>query len=126
MMSVQGRWRMVETELWDLENLDLVEPAFIEFGTDGMGRFGFIAVEAWMDCRQVERDGRPAVEFSWEGRDDCDPASGRGWAALQDDGSLCGRIYCHVGDDSGFRAVWADDESRTEATDRVGGDLDSR
>ena len=31
-------------------------------------------------------------------------ASGRGWAALQLDGSLTGHIYYHKGDDSAFRA----------------------
>jgi hypothetical protein len=53
----------------------------------------------------VERDGRPCVEFSWEGNDECDPASGRGWAVLEEDGSLRGRIFFHLGDDSGFTAV---------------------
>jgi hypothetical protein len=38
------------------------------------------------------------VEFSWEGNDECDPASGRGWAVLEEDGSLCGRIFFHLGD----------------------------
>ncbi len=36
----------------------------------------------------AERDGRPGVEFSWEGNDECDLASGRGWAVLEEDGSL--------------------------------------
>lgn len=125
-MSIVGRWRIVQTEIWDLEALDLVEPAFIEFGEDEMGRFGFIAVEGWMDCRHAERDGRPAVEFSWEGRDDCDPASGRGWAALERDGSLCGRIHFHLGDDSGFRAVRTGDESSGVATDASGAELEPR
>jgi len=40
-------------------------PAFIQFGQDGTGRFRFIAVEGWMDCR----DGRASVEFTWEGQD---------------------------------------------------------
>jgi hypothetical protein len=34
-MSVVGRWRIVETELWDSGALDLVAPAFIEFGGTG-------------------------------------------------------------------------------------------
>ena len=80
-MSIAGRWRIVEMDLWDQEALDLVGPATIEFGRDHTGSFRFIAVEAWMDCRRVLRDGHPAVEFSWEGSDDGDPASGRGWAA---------------------------------------------
>jgi len=45
------------------------------------------------------------VEFTWEGNDESDPASGRGWAALEEDGSLRGHIYFHLVDDSGFRAV---------------------
>ena len=32
------------------------------------------------------------------------PASGRGWATLNPDGTLVGHIYFHLGDDSGFRA----------------------
>jgi hypothetical protein len=104
-MSVVGRWRIVEMELWDREALHLVGPAFIEFGKDETGRFAFIAVEGWMDCRETPRDGRAGVEFSWEGSDDCDPASGRGWAVLEQDGSLRGRIYFHLGDDSSFHAV---------------------
>jgi len=52
-----------------------------------------------------ERHGRPYVEFTWDGNDECDPASGRGWAKLEKDGSLKGRIYIHDGDDSGFKAI---------------------
>lgn len=104
-MSVAGRWRIVAMELWDSDVLDLVGPAFIEFGEDGLGSFGFIAVQGSMDCREVPRDERPGVEFSWEGSDDCDPASGRGWVVLEDDGSLRGRIFFHLGDDSGVTAV---------------------
>lgn len=99
-------------ELWDKEAMDLVGPAFIELGAGGMGSFGFIAVEGQLDCRAAPRDGRPGVEFSWEGRDDCDPASARGWAALADDGSLHGRIYFHLEDDSGFRAARFADGAR--------------
>ena len=95
-MRIAGRWRITEAELWDCDALDLVAPAFIEFAEDGSsGSFGFIAVQGEMDCREVERDGQPGVEFSWEGNDECDPASGRGWAALEEDGSLCGRIFFH-------------------------------
>jgi hypothetical protein len=104
-MSVVGRWRIVETELWDPDALDLVAPAFIELEEDGLGSFGFIAVQGELDCREVIRDGRPGVEFSWEGNDECDPASGRGWAVLEGDDSLRGRIFFHLGDDSSFRAV---------------------
>jgi hypothetical protein len=65
-MRIAGRWRITEAELWDCDALNLVAPAFIEFAEDGSsGSFGFIAVQGKMDCREVERDGRPGVEFSW-------------------------------------------------------------
>lgn len=58
-----------------------------------------------MDVRSLtERTGHDA-EFSFDGFDDSVPTTGRGWASLAEDGSLTGRIYFHMGDDSGFRAV---------------------
>jgi hypothetical protein len=101
--GLNGRWRILEMDLWHREALDLVAPAFIEFQPDGTGSFGFIAVTGRMDRRSQEID-RGAVEYSWEGTDEGHHVSGRGWAALQDDASLHGHIYFHLGDDSGFRA----------------------
>lgn len=91
-------------DLCDREGLDLVAPAFIEFRPDRTGSFGFVAVAGWMDCRNAEM-GRSGLEFSWAGTDEGDQIGGRGWAAVKDDGSLEGRMYIHLGDDSGFRAV---------------------
>jgi hypothetical protein len=104
MTRVTGRWQIVEMELWDRDAIDLLGPAFIEIGADGTGSFRFIAVKGEIDGRHVERDGHPAVEFSWVGVDDNDDASGRGWAVLETNDSLVGHIYLHRGDDSGFRA----------------------
>lgn len=42
-----------------------------------------------------------------------DPANGRGWADLQADGSLKGRIYIHDGDDSEFTATKSDRDLNT-------------
>lgn len=36
--------------------------------------------------------------------DEMDPACGRGWAALEKDGKLSGRIFIHDGDSSAFTA----------------------
>ena len=74
-MSVTGAWRIVEMDLWDAEAIDLLGPGCIQFGADRTGRFRFIAVEGWMDCHSGQRDGRPCVEFTWEGNDESDPAS---------------------------------------------------
>jgi hypothetical protein len=37
-MHVAGRWQIVEMELWESDALNLVAPAFIEFGEDGVGQ----------------------------------------------------------------------------------------
>jgi len=81
----------------------------------------FVNTYHWgdLDWREASLDGRPGVEFSWEGHDDCDHASGRGWAVQEDDGSLRGHIYFHLGDDSGFRAE-PDDEARPKAKNSRG------
>jgi hypothetical protein len=110
-----GRWRIVEMSRWDRDAIDLVEPGFIEFAEDGTGQFGFIAVRGWLDCRPVERDGQPGVDFTWEGVDEGDQISGRGWTSLVDDATVEGHLYFHMGDDSSFRA-----ESFTP-TDRADG-----
>jgi hypothetical protein len=86
-----SRWRIVAMSGWDREAIDLVEP-------------GFIAVRGWLDCRPAERDGRTGVEFTWEGVDEGDQVSGRGWAVLVDDETIEGHLFFHLGDDSTFRA----------------------
>src|SRR5262245_42711968 len=105
---VVGRWRIVEMDLWDRASIDLVGPAFIEITSDGHGSFRFIAVEGFIDARTVVLDGHPGVEFSWDGTDEGDHVSGRGWARLEADDSLRGHLFIHSGDDSGFLAVAPD------------------
>jgi len=95
-----GKWRIVESELWDRDALDLVVPAHITFDAEGLGQFAMIAVTGGIDCRF---DG-DLVEFSWIGDDEGDPTSGRGWAEITKAGTLEGHIYFHQGDESSFVA----------------------
>lgn len=91
-------------EIWDRDYLDMEVEAFIEFGSDGRGTFQFGLVRGLTDFRLTQRDDLPAVEWSWEGNDECDPAMGRGWAVLEGNRTITGRIFMHQGDDSSFRA----------------------
>lgn len=116
MTRLAGRWRIVAMELWDADAVDLVGPGFIEFGRDRLGWLGFIAVEGQVDWREVVRDGRPGVEFTWEGCDDGDHMTGRGWAVLTDADTLDGRIFFHLGDDSGFQALREPASSKAAAS----------
>ena len=115
MANFTGRWRIASMELWDTDAIDLVTPGFIEFDHHGTGRFGFIVVDGRMDCRETTHDGRPRVEFTWEGSDEGDQVTGRGWATLAEDGTLDGRIFFHLGDDSGFHAVRAEPANQATA-----------
>jgi hypothetical protein len=71
-MSIAGRCRIVEMDLWEQETLDLVGPAFVELAPQQTGSLGFIAGGP-VDWRSVRRDGRPGAEFTWDGFDDDDP-----------------------------------------------------
>src|SRR5208282_4124921 len=52
----------------------------------------FAYVRGEIDYRITTRDGEPAVEWSWEGNDDQNSMSGRGWAMLKGD-ELHGMIF---------------------------------
>lgn len=102
--AIRGCWIITEMEAWDPEAFNLEVQAFVEFGPEGRGRFQFCLVQGFMDCCLFEKDGKPAVEWSWEGSDEMDPACGRGWAVLDDDGRLTGKLFIHDGDSSTFIA----------------------
>lgn len=97
-------------DLWDQEDVDLVAPGFIEFRPGHMGSLGFVAVQGEIDWRDAPRDGHPGAEFSWDGFHEDDHHTGRGWVAVEDDGTLRGHIFFHLGDDSGFRAERTSEE----------------
>jgi hypothetical protein len=99
-----GRYRIIEMPDFDEEYVDAEEKAFIQFDPDESGEFHFGLVHGGIDCRKTERDGKPAVEWTWDGNDEHHPAMGRGWAVLQGDGMLEGRIFFHGSDDHAFRA----------------------
>jgi hypothetical protein len=92
--------RTVEMELWDKDFLDMMEPAYIAFDGNAGGAFAFGCVTGGLHCRKVTF----GVEFTWEGNDEMDEASGDGGAEVQKDGSLNVEIRLHNGDDSTFKA----------------------
>ena len=94
-MSVRGRWHVVATPGYDMA----VARSYIVFSESGS--------EFALDCLTGSIDGTgdgDAVEFTWEGNDEMEPASGDGWAELQKDASLEGEICLEGGDDIPFTA----------------------
>ena len=84
---------------WDEEFLHKEVQAFIAFSPKGTGESQFGYVRGQMDCRVTEKDGKPAIEFTWEGFDETDPVSGYGWAVFEND-SLKGVLAFDDGDES--------------------------
>jgi len=97
-----GRWRIVSMSAWDETFIDEEEEGYFEFNEKG-GEFHFGYVHGQMDCQLTRRDSEPAVEWTWDGNDEMNPAQGRGWAVVKGD-EIHGMIFFHGGDDSEFVA----------------------
>jgi hypothetical protein len=99
-----GLWHIVSMSEWDEEYINEEGQPFIEFEKKGSGKFQFGLVSGDISFVQSQRDGRSAVEWTWEGMDEMDECSGRGWAILEGD-ELHGMIFFHGGDNSDFVAT---------------------
>jgi hypothetical protein len=97
-----GKWRIIEMEMWDQDYVDLIIPGYFSFDKDDLGDFQFGVVKGQIDYRIEKIGDVERLEFSWEGADENDPASGRGWAVINGD-HLEGRFYFHLGDNSWFK-----------------------
>ncbi len=96
-----GCWYIESMERWDRKYIDEEVRGYFEFDARYSGDFQFGYVQGQIDYRLVERDGKRAVEFTWDGQDEMDAVQGRGWMVLDGD-RLKGRLFVHLGDDSGI------------------------
>ena len=101
---VVGDWRITSMAIWNANYFDMEVPAHITIRDKLSGEFQFGLVQGGFDARVSVTDGVARVEFSWEGCDENDPASGHGWMLVKGDEAE-GRICLHQGDDSDFTAV---------------------
>ena len=99
-----GKWRIAEMEQWDKDFIDAEEGGYFQFDKGGQGDFQFGYVHGSMDYEVETEDGKQRVDFSWEGTNELDETSGRGWVRLEDDGTLYGKIAFHMGERSWFKA----------------------
>ena len=67
---IAGKWRIIETAIWDKQHLDLCGPAFIEFDTQGQGEMAFGALQASIEYGF----NASGIEFDWSGADEGDQA----------------------------------------------------
>jgi len=73
---VVGRWRIVGSDVWDCDHLDLENPAFINVGRGGRGELAFGVVNASLDLSY----SRTIVFSTFEGLDEGDEVNGSGSA----------------------------------------------
>lgn len=100
MSQFDGWWRIVWMEEWDSEYIDMVEPGHFTFAGHG-GHFVFGTTTGEIDSRQS--DGGKHLEFSWEGQCEGDQMSGRGWLEMKTADTAEGRLFMHLGDESGIK-----------------------
>jgi hypothetical protein len=81
---MKGKWRIIKMPDYTSDYPDMVEPAYISFDGKGGGQFTFGCVTGAI---YGAGDGN-AIEFTWDGNDEMDDASGDGWAELQRNGAL--------------------------------------
>ena len=95
-----GRWRIVESDLWDRDHLDLVEPAMMTIRADAHGEIAFGAMQASLALEY----SRSTVFFTWAGFGEGDEITGSGSAELNDDGTIKIAFAYHLGDEAVLKA----------------------
>lgn len=97
-----GYWRITVLVGFAAEYLDLCGPAMIIISPGGIGQMNFGAVEIELDCKMDDLNDM-VLRFSFEGADEGDPISGRGYCLDRND-EMTGRILRHCGDEMEFKA----------------------
>lgn len=99
-----GLWHIREMEMWDEDYFNMEVQAYVEIDEQGNGEFQFGLVTGHIDGEIVKNKTEEILEFTWDGSDECDEASGSGWLKLKDTNKLEGKIKLHHGDSSLFFA----------------------
>ena len=94
-----GRWRIVESDLWDRAHLDLSGPATLTITAQG-GEISFGALEAGLEVEYA----RDSIGFRWAGCEEGDQVEGEGTAELLDDGTIEIEFAYHNGDQAVLKA----------------------
>jgi hypothetical protein len=103
-MDFTGTWHIYEMKLWDEDYFNMEVQAYITIEPNNLGCFQFGLVSGDIDGRIVDYTEGKRFEFTWEGNDECDPASGSGWIKLKEKNILEGEFRFHMGDSSTFLA----------------------
>jgi len=95
----RGWWRIIDTEAWVNDGLDILGPALLSLTGSG-DRLRMHCLLANVNANAT----KTGVSFSWEGAWEYDPVSGTGSVKLGKNGQLRGEIRIRDGDKSRFLA----------------------
>ena len=99
-----GTWHIYAMELWDADYFDMEVPAYVEVRPDNLGDFQFGLVSGGLSGYLEGKPPRQRFAFTWEGSDEMEPVSGRGWMRLKGEDEVLGLIDIHLHDRSRFKA----------------------
>ena len=99
-----GTWHIYAMEFWSADYFNMEVQAYVELRADLVGAFQFGLVSGAIRGDLEGAPDRQRFVFTWEGNDEMDPASGRGWLRLKGKNELLGLIALHHGDRSRFKA----------------------
>lgn len=102
-MEYTGCWRIYEMETWDKDYFDEEVPAYIQINGDS-GEFQFGLVCGQIDGGITKYVGEERYDFTFEGGEEYDSLSGRGWLKLKGKNQIDGEFIFHGGDRSKFSA----------------------
>ena len=102
--NVIGTWHITDMETWDEDYFNTEVQAYIRVEDGGTGDFQFGLVSGSLDGKMEETDSDPRFHFTWEGRGEMDPVSGRGGLRAVSGEEAEGKIVIHQGDRSSFSA----------------------
>lgn len=103
----RGWWRIIETEGWANDGLDILGPALLSL-TGYADRLRMHCLIAHVNCTPT----KTGVSFRWEGAWEYDPMSGSGSVRLAKNGQLRGTLRIKDGDSSSFVAVRTDEPAK--------------
>lgn len=103
-MALEGTWDIYKMSNWNEDYFNMEVQAYVTLDEGWGGDFQFGLVTGSMDGEMAQDGNGERLEFTWEGADECDEASGSGWLRLKSEDELEGRIKFHGGDSSTFAA----------------------
>jgi hypothetical protein len=104
MSKFTGTWHIQDMETWDEDYFNMEVQAYITIAKTGSGEFQFGLVTGQIDGVITKTESGETFEFTWDGSDECDEASGSGWLKLKTKTTIEGKIKLHHGDSSLFSA----------------------